>query len=126
MDMQRILIVDDEPSIRSLYQLEFEDSGFDVRTAADSESALRLVRDWSPHLVVLDVRLGDECGLDLLRRMVELRPELRSVIVTAYAGYKDDFASWLADAFLPKSQDLGELRHTVSELLGVPQCEPVG
>jgi len=118
--MQRILVVDDALSIRSLYQLELEDLGFDVRTASDSAGALRLVRDWKPDLVVLDLRLGDECGLDLLRRMVEERPQLRTVIVTAYPGYKDDFASWLADAFLDKEADCARLRHTVLELMGEP------
>lgn len=118
--MPRILVIDDDTAIRRLYQLELEDLGFDVRTAADSATALQLVRAWKPDLAVLDVRLGDECGLDLLRRMVEERPQLHTVIATAYAGYKDDFTSWLADAFLDKDPECTRLRQTVVELLGEP------
>ena len=118
--MPRILVIDDDTAIRRLYQLELEDLGFDVRTAADSATALQLVRAWKPDLAVLDLRLGDECGLDLLRRMVEERPQLHTVIATAYAGYKDDFTSWLADAFLDKDPDCTRLRQTVVELLGEP------
>lgn len=118
--MQRILVVDDEPSIRALYQLELEDLGFEVKTAADTTSALWIVHSWSPDLVVLDIKLGGDNGLDLLRRIAERRHDIRTVIVSGYAGYRDDFTTWLADAYLTKSQDVSELLRTVRELLAAP------
>jgi DNA-binding response OmpR family regulator len=115
--MQRILIVDDEPDIRKLYRLEFEEEGFEVATAADSSQALRIVREWEPELVILDIKLGEENGLDLLRRIADTRRSMRTIIVSGYPGYRDDFSSWLADAFLTKSADPTALKHTVRELL---------
>src|SRR5437867_4430133 len=98
--MYRVLIVDDEPRIRTLYRLELEDAGFEVRTAADGTNAMCLLQQWEPELAVLDIKLGAETGLDLLRRMVEARRSLVTILMSGYPGYKDDFASWLADAFL--------------------------
>lgn len=115
--VQRVLIVDDETAVRTLYRLELQDAGFEVEAAADSAGALRLVREWRPDLVVLDIKLGDENGLDLLRRISEARRSVRTVIISGYPGYRDDFTSWLADAFLTKSVDPSELVRTVQDLL---------
>jgi len=117
MTMHRILVVDDEADIRKLYHLELSDAGFEVRTAEDSARAMELVRQWSPDLVLLDIKLGEENGLELLRRLGELRRSILTVLITGYTGYKDDFTSWLADAHITKSVDTSELKRTVSELL---------
>jgi DNA-binding response OmpR family regulator len=111
-------MVDDEASIRELYRRELEDEGFEVEAAASSEQAMRLLREWNPDLVVLDVKLGSENGLDLLRRIVETRHDLPTVLLSAYTGYKDDFSSWLADAFVMKSGDTTPFKETVHRLLG--------
>lgn len=117
--VHRILVVDDEADIRELYRCELEDEGFEVETAANSAHAALLVDEWSPQLVVIDVRLGCENGLDLLRQLVEKRRDLSTILLSAYPGYKDDFSSWLADAFLTKSGDTSELKNKVHELLQV-------
>ena len=115
--MQRILVVDDEPDICELYRRELSDMGFAVSTASNSERATQVVEDWNPDLVILDVKLGHENGLDLLRRLVERHRHLSTILLSAYPGYKDDFASWLADAFVTKSGDTSELLEKVQELL---------
>lgn len=120
--MQRILVVDDDPSIRRLYELELRDAGYAVTVAGDLESAEELVAAWQPHAVILDVRLGRDNGLDLLRRIAG--GDIRTVLVSGYSGYRDDFTTWLADAFLMKSVDVAALVRTVDELLAVPLCEP--
>jgi DNA-binding response OmpR family regulator len=116
--MRRILVVDDEPVLRELYRRELEDEGFEVATAGDSAAAMRVVETWNPRLVVLDVKLGNENGLDLLRRVVEMRRGVATILLSAYPGYKDDFSSWLADAFVTKSGDTTELKNTIQEVLG--------
>ena len=121
--VQRVLVVDDEADVRKLYRLELQDAGFEVETAGDIDAASRIVRDWRPDLVVLDIKLGDENGLDLLRRIAELRSCIRTVLISGYPGYRDDFTSWLADAFLTKSVDPSQLVHTVQDLLA---AAPVG
>ena len=115
--MHRVLIVDDEPHVRSLYRLELEDAGFEVKTASDSEQAISLAQQWEPDLALLDIKLGEENGLDLLRLLVEARRSMRTILISGYPGYKDDFTSWLADAFLTKSGDTSELMRKVQDLL---------
>lgn len=124
--MNKILIVDDEPAIRALYEHEFEDDGHEVRTAADGRAALHALRDWEPDILLLDIQLGQQqSGLDLLRRIRVRHPRLRTVLVTAYSGYRDDFVSWLADAFVTKSGDLTELKQVVSKLLAEGEVQSV-
>jgi len=98
--------------------------GHEVRTAGDAHAGLRVLHDWQPHLLLLDIRLGDESGLDLLRRIRERHPRLQTVLVTAYCGYRDDFVSWLADAFVTKSGDLTELKQVVATLLAEGEVNP--
>jgi DNA-binding response OmpR family regulator len=115
--MARILIVDDEVNIRKLYKSELEDEGYVVATAASGVEALQLLREQSPDLVILDIKLEQENGLDFLRHMMDMRPSLSVILNSGYSTYKDDFTSWLADAYLVKSGDTSELKEKVRELL---------
>jgi len=115
--MARILIVDDEDNILKLYRSEFEDEGCEVMTATSGVEALSLVRESEPDLLILDIRLGDESGLELLRQLLEIQPSLSVILNSGYSAYMDDFSSWLADAYLLKSSDTGALREKVRELL---------
>lgn len=113
----RVLVVEGDPVTRDCYCREFAAAGFDVRFAADGAGALRLVRDWEPQLAVLDARLGDESGLDLLRHVLELRRSLATILVSNNPGYSDDFATWLADAFLLRRTDARELVAKARQLI---------
>jgi DNA-binding response OmpR family regulator len=115
----RVLVVDCDPNTRDLYCRELAAAGFDVRFAADGAGALRLLRDWDPQLAVLDARLGDESGLDLLRHLLEVRNTLATILVSTNPGYRDDFVSWLADAFLLKRLDASELVARAQQLIAV-------
>ena len=65
----RLLVVDDEPSIRDLLSASLRFAGYDVVTAADGASALALAEKHRPHLVVLDVMMPDMDGFAVVRRM---------------------------------------------------------
>ena len=121
--MARILVVDDEVNIRKLYQSELEDEGYEVRTASGGAEALDILRSAAPDLVILDIKLGQENGLDFLRHLMEIRPSLSVILNSGYSTYKDDFSSWLADAYLVKSGDTTELKTKVREVL---TARPVG
>jgi len=118
--MKTIMIVDDEPAIRKLYQREFSEEGYEVLLAASGEEALQKIKDKNNlDLVILDIKMEGMDGLELLD---ELRSQFRGLPVilnSAYSTYKNDFTSWLADAYLVKSADLTELREKVQELLAV-------
>ncbi len=118
--MKTIMIVDDEPAIRKLYQREFSEEGYQVLLAASGEEALQKIKDKNDlDLVILDIKMEGMDGLELLD---ELRSRFRGLPVilnSAYSTYKNDFTSWLADAYIVKSADLTELREKVQELLAV-------
>lgn len=115
--MSRILLVDDEANVRKLYQLELEDEGHDVVVAASGQEALQQVASASLDLVVLDIKLERESGLDVLRRIKEIKPDLSVILNSGYTTYRDDFSSWLADAYLVKSSDTRELRAAIRNTL---------
>ena len=68
---KRILVVDDEANIRTLYKQEFEDEGYAVTTAASAEEALDLLRGSPADLVVMDIEMPGQDGLVCLREIME-------------------------------------------------------
>ena len=79
----RLVVVDDEPNIRELLATSLRFAGFEVHAAADGASALRLVRQVDPDLVVLDVMLPDMDGFTLTRRLREKGQHVPVVFLTA-------------------------------------------
>jgi len=115
--MTRILVVDDEINVRKLYEEELKDEGYDVVCAADIKGAIDCVEGDSPDLIILDIKLGDESGIDALVQIVERRKDIPVIINSAYSVYKDNFKTWAADAYIVKSVDLEPLKEKVRELL---------
>ncbi len=116
--MKKILIVDDEENIRLLYQDEFVELGYAVRTASSGEEALVLIAQERPDLVTLDIKMAGQDGIETLRRIKEQDKSLPVILVTAYNVFKSDFGSWASDAYLVKSSNLDELKKKVRELIG--------
>ncbi len=83
--MARILVVDDELSMREFLQILLSKEGHSVLTAGDVAGALERFRESEPDLVVSDLRLGRESGLDLLRAVKAESPGTEVVIMTAFA-----------------------------------------
>ncbi|MEK6322048.1 MAG: response regulator transcription factor [Acidobacteriota bacterium] len=71
-EKQRILIVDDEPQITRVLRRSLTSHGYDVRSAADGESALETFADWRPDLVVTDLSMPNVNGIELCRRLRKL------------------------------------------------------
>jgi len=81
-----VLIIDDEPSIRKSTAIAVDSEGHYAETAADSTVALQSLKEDSFDLVLLDLRLGDENGLDVLPRILEISPKSAVVVFTAHAS----------------------------------------
>ena len=81
-----ILIVDDEKSIRLTTSLALEAEGHYVETAEDGDSCLRRIKEENFDLVFLDLRLGDEDGLQILQRIIAMKPQQLVTIFTAHAS----------------------------------------
>jgi len=115
--MARLLVVDDERDIRYLYAAELKDEGYQVDTAASGADAAELLQQHHYDLIVLDIQMKGESGLQLLQKIVREKTDLPVILCTAFSCYKDDFSSWLADAYVVKSSDLTELKGEVRRIL---------
>ena len=112
---RRLLIVEDDPSLRSLYEEEFREEGYEVECSPSGEEAVRIAREKPFDAAVLDIRLGGMDGIAAMQRLLVQRPGLAVVLNTAYTSFKSDFATWAADRYVVKSSDLGELKSAVRE-----------
>lgn len=84
--MAHVLIVDDEPFICENLQRILEEENYRTQFAFDGQSALRLIEKESPDLVLLDLRLPDMNGLDVLKAIKEMDPDIFVIIITGYAS----------------------------------------
>jgi DNA-binding response OmpR family regulator len=115
--MTKLLVVDDESDIRLFYAQELADEGYEVVTAGTAAEAAQKLEDGSYDLVVLDIKLKNESGLDLLQKIVKERSDMPVILCTAFSCYKDDFSSWLADGYVVKSSDPQELKDEIKRVL---------
>jgi len=81
-----LLLVDDDAVYRERLAKAIAARGYDVRTAADAESAALLAEADSPEFAVLDLRMPGESGLDLLRRLMAIDPATRVLMLTGYGS----------------------------------------
>ena len=114
--MKTILIIEDEGNLRKLYKQELEEE-YRVITVGNCAEAMRELKSEDVNLVVLDIKLQNENGLDLMREMMNNNRDLKVIINTAYSVYKSDFTTWSADSYLIKSSNLAELKEKISQLL---------
>jgi two-component system OmpR family response regulator len=118
-DPQRILVVDDEPSIREVAGPSLELAGFDVRTVADGYAALEEVDAFAPDLVVLDINLPGIDGHEVLRRLRAGGHGVPVIFLTARDAIEDTVVGLEvgADDYLSKPFHLKELVARVRAVL---------
>jgi len=112
--MAKILIVDDEEHIRFLYSEELTEIGYEVITADTGFELLEKIEEQKPDLVVLDIKMIDYNGLDLLQDIRNKFYNLPVVLCTAYDTFKEDMKSIAADFYVIKSFELAELKSKIS------------
>lgn len=115
--MKKILVADDEMSIRLLYSEELKEEGYEVYLAANGREAMDIVESVPLDLVILDIKMPEMDGIEALRAIKERRPDLPVLLSTAYGEYRQDFATWASDEYLVKSSDLEDLKSMVKRYL---------
>jgi DNA-binding NtrC family response regulator len=81
----RVLVVDDEADVRLGLRLLIASLHAEVREAADGALALQTLAQWTPHVLITDLSMGDVSGMELLRHVREHRPEVKVLMITGYA-----------------------------------------
>ncbi len=115
-----VLIADDDRSIRTVLTQALGRSGYQVRSTGNAATLWRWVEDGEGDLVITDVVMPDENGLDLIPRIKRIRPELRVVVMSAQSTLMTAVKAAQRGAFeyLPKPFDLKELLSVVARALG--------
>jgi DNA-binding NtrC family response regulator len=81
--MARILVVDDEQEVCDMLEKFLTIKGYEVSTALSGEDALTLVKEESPHIVLLDIRMPEMDGLECLERIKEIDKKIEVIMITA-------------------------------------------
>ena len=115
--MKTILIVDDEEVIRMLYSEELEDEGYKVITASTGHGLIEMIGQDKPDLVVLDIKMAEHDGLDLLQVIRKEFYDIPVILCSAYSSFKGDLKSIAADYYVVKSADLSELKQKIKMAL---------
>ena len=105
----RILLVDDDPNQREMYQRRLERKGFRVDLADGADAAVACLKEEPPQVIVLDIAMPERDGLSALQEFLDIDPSVPVIIHTAYPGYAENFLSWAADAYIEKSADIDPL-----------------
>jgi two-component system, response regulator, stage 0 sporulation protein F len=111
--MPKILVVDDEEHIRLLYSEELKEAGYEVITAESGYKLLERIDEEKPDLIILDIKMVDYNGLDLLQDIRNRFYDLPVILSTAYDTFKEDMKSIAADFYVVKSFDLTELKKKI-------------
>ncbi len=117
----RILLVDDDPGLLRLLSIRLRAEGYDVEAVESAHKALAVLRQYSPDLVITDLRMNKMDGIELLRELQTRSPGLRVVIITAHGTIPDAVTATQHGAFgfLTKPIDKAELMSTVDRALKV-------
>src|SRR5579864_5805708 len=121
-----ILVADDDRAIRMVLNQALARLGYDVRTTGHAATLWRWVADGVGDLVITDVVMPDENGLDLIPRIHKIRPELRIIVMSAQNTLLTAVKATERGAFeyLPKPFDLRELVGVVERALSAPVAAP--
>ena len=116
--VHNILVVDDEQLFRQTLQKILEDAGFAVLAAENGGSAMRLAAEHAVDVVLLDVKLPDMSGIEVLERVRALKPALSVIMMVAYEDEMLIRQAFVQGAYscLPKPFDISTLMDLLTKL----------
>ncbi len=128
MNQAKIFIIDDERTIRLTFRLALETDGYAVQEAASADEAMMGFQAEKYDLVILDLRIGEDSGLDVLAAMRQQGIQTPTLMITAYGSIRNAVRAMKLGAidFLEKPVDPTALRATVAEVVGRHRPAPHG
>jgi two-component system NtrC family response regulator len=115
----RILIVDDDENIRKVLMTILEDEGYTVESVGTAKSAIEKTKRNFYNLVLIDIRLPDMEGIEILSKIRETVPKMRKIIITGYPTLQNamEAVNRGADAYIVKPFDMDKVLKTIKEQL---------
>lgn len=122
----RVLIIDDEPTLRHFLRLNLQEQGYQVAEAADGQTALRLIAQDAFDVALVDLRLTDMDGLEVVRRLRQTAPKTSVIILTAYASLDSAIEALRHGAhdYLTKPFNTSDLLTSVADSIARQSVEP--
>jgi DNA-binding NtrC family response regulator len=119
VEAARILIIDDDENIRKVLKTILEDEGYIVDTADTAKKAIEQSEKAFYNLALIDVRLPDMEGIELLSKMRSTKPKMRKIIVTGYPTLQNAISAVNkgADAYIMKPFEVEKILQTIQEQL---------
>jgi DNA-binding response OmpR family regulator len=111
----RVLVVDDEEDICSTLADFLHEKGYEVHTATTGETALRLIKEARPHLILLDIRMPGMDGIEILHEIRKIDQEVGVIMVTAFhdIGIAQQALKLGASDFVTKPIDMSYLETSI-------------
>jgi len=121
----RILVVDDDENIRNTMKAILESEGYTVDVAANGMEAIKRSEETAYNVALLDIRLPDMEGVELLKLIKDSVPRTRKIMVTGYPSMQNAVAALNknADAYMVKPVDIEKLLNMVKEQLELQENE---
>jgi DNA-binding NtrC family response regulator len=118
-DAARILVIDDDENIRKVLETILEDEGYIVKTAETAKKGIEESEKAFYNLALIDVRLPDMEGIELLSKLRSTKPKMRKIIVTGYPTLQNAVAAVNkgADAYVMKPFEVDKILQTIREQL---------
>jgi DNA-binding NtrC family response regulator len=121
----RILLVDDDTSIRKVLKAILDEKGYVVDTAENGKQAIKKSQKKFYNLALIDIRLPDMEGTELLSKLKTNKPKMRKIIITGYPSLRNAIEALNkgADAYIIKPLDIDKTLATIKEQLQKQQEE---
>jgi len=121
----KILVVDDDENIRKTLSTILKNEGYAVDVAQNGNEAIKKAEASAYNVALIDIRLPDMEGIELLTKMKNAVPKTRKIIITGYPTLKNAVAAVNknADAYLMKPVDIDKLLETIREQLKLQEAE---
>ena len=123
--INRLLIVDDDLSLRKMLEAVLTDDGYDVKEADDGQHAIEAVEEQFYDLILMDIRMARMGGIEALKQVKKLSPGIPVILMTAYASVETAREALKSGAFdyLTKPLDIDELKLIIHRALRHHQLE---
>ncbi len=117
---KNILIVEDEELLLDTFVDAMENMGYNTVGKSDGKTALEYVNSFKPDLIILDIKLPDMSGLQILEEIRKILPKVPIIMCTAYDSFKTDYEVWASKVtdYIVKPVILKDIEEKIKKILG--------